>query len=260
MPLTACSSSRPPGTSGPTVSAMRRMWSWRAWNRSWPPLRLLGDVSQIWAVGQVTTDSIACLTVPAILHSPARLFSECVREPSPNPPKREAVLLEVVGLAARLASANEAVLQLHLGARRDISPRLFSQLGRDAGGDAMGDERQGPGLVRMLGELEAEERIPRTVLYNANPADNELFATLAGVFSRTGVDTLVQWGPAWWFNDHEDGMRRQLDVLSESGLLAGFIGMVTDSRSLLSMTSPRAFSPDTLRCHRLRRRQRTDPR
>jgi glucuronate isomerase len=158
-----------------------------------------------------------------------------------DPSEREAVLLEVVALAARLASADEAVVQLHLGARRDVSPRLLAQLGRDAGGDAMGDERQGPGLVRMLGALEAEEALPRTVLYNANPADNELFATLAGVFSRAGVDTLVQWGPAWWFNDHEDGMRRQLDVLSESGLLAGFIGMVTDSRSLLSMTRHELF-------------------
>ena len=159
----------------------------------------------------------------------------------PEAAEHEAVVLEVVALAARLAHADEAVLQLHLGARRDISPRLFEQLGRDSGGDAVGDERQGPGLVRLLGALEADEALPRTLLYNANPADNELFATLAGSFRRSGVDTPVQWGPAWWFNDHEDGMRRQLDVLSAAGLLAGFTGMVTDSRSLLSMTRHELF-------------------
>ena len=109
----------------------------------------------------------------------------CVRKGTvPEPREREALLLEVVALAARLATADEAVVQLHLGARRDVSPRLFARLGPDVGGDAMGDERQGTGLVRLLGALEAEAALPRTVLYNANPADNELFATLAGVFSR----------------------------------------------------------------------------
>jgi glucuronate isomerase len=154
---------------------------------------------------------------------------------------REAVLSEVLALSARLAFEEDAVLQLHLGAARDTSPRVFARLGRDAGGDAVGDERHGPGLVRLLASLEAGNGLPRTVLYNANPTDNELFATVAGAFSRAGIDTLVQWGPAWWFNDHERGMRRQLDVLSESGLLAGYMGMVADSRSLLSMSRHELF-------------------
>ncbi len=159
----------------------------------------------------------------------------------PDPAEREAVLSEVLALAARLAFEDEAVLQLHLGAARDTSPRISARLGRDAGGDAIGDGRQGPGLVRLLGGLEAGGSLPRTVLYNANPADNELFATVAGAFSRAGIDTPVQWGPAWWFNDHERGMRQQLGVLSESGLLAGYMGMVTDSRSLLSMSRHELF-------------------
>src|SRR5581483_4459625 len=80
-----------------------------------------------------------------------------------------------------------------------------------------------------------------SILYNANPADNTLFATIAGAFSRGGVAPLVQWGPPWWFNDHEAGMREQLDVLSRVGRLGGFTGMVTDSRSLLSMTRHELF-------------------
>lgn len=83
--------------------------------------------------------------------------------------------------------------------------------------------------------------LPRTVLYNLNPADNALFATMAGAFSRAGVASLVQWGPPWWFNDHEEGMRRQLDDLSQIGQLRGFIGMLTDSRSILSMTRHELF-------------------
>ena len=105
----------------------------------------------------------------------------------------------------------------------------------------MGDERQAPGLARFLGGLERDGTLPRTILYNVNPADNALFATMAGAFSRPGVASLVQWGPPWWFNDHEQGMRRQLDELSQIGQLAGFVGMLTDSRSILSMTRHELF-------------------
>jgi glucuronate isomerase len=79
------------------------------------------------------------------------------------------------------------------------------------------------------------------VLYNANPAHDLLFATVAGAFSRPGVAPLVQWGPPWWFNDHEAGIRRHLDILSEVGQLAGFMGMLTDSRSVMSMTRHELF-------------------
>ena len=156
-------------------------------------------------------------------------------------PERAVVMLEVVGLAARLAFADDSVLQLHLGPLRDVSPRLLSQVGRDAGADVIGDERQAPGLARFLGGLERDGTLPRTILYNVNPADNALFAAMAGAFSRPGVRSLVQWGPPWWFNDHEHGLRRHLDDLSEIGQLAGFIGMHTDSRSILSMTRHELF-------------------
>jgi glucuronate isomerase len=133
------------------------------------------------------------------------------------------------------------VLQLHLGPLRDLSPRILAQAGRDAGADAMGDAPQAAGLARLLGGLEREGILPRVVLYNLNPRDNALFASVAGSFSRPGVASLVQWGPPWWFNDHEQGLRRQLDDLSQIGRLADFVGMVTDSRSLLSMTRHELF-------------------
>ena len=93
----------------------------------------------------------------------------------------------------------------------------------------------------MTLSFDSTNELPRTVLYNLNPADNALFATMSGAFSRPGVKSLVQWGPPWWFNDHEEGMRRQLDDLSQIGQLAGFIGMLTDSRSILSMTRHEVF-------------------
>ena len=157
------------------------------------------------------------------------------------PQERDAVTLEVLAVASRLAFADESVLQLHLGPLRDVSPRILALVGRDVGADAMDDQHQAPGLARFLGGLERDGALPRTVLYNANPGDNALFATMAGAFSRPGAAPLVQWGPPWWFNDHEGGMRRQLDDLSDKGQLAGFIGMLTDSRSLLSMTRHELF-------------------
>jgi glucuronate isomerase len=158
-----------------------------------------------------------------------------------DPGAQEAVALEVVNLAARLASDDGGVLQLHLGAHRDASPRLFDLLGSDVGGDVVGDARQVPGLAGLLGSLEGAGQLPRTVLYNLNPADNVAFATMAGTFSAAGEVSLVQWGPPWWFNDHEAGVRHQLDDLSQVGQLAGFVGMVADSRSLLSFTRHELF-------------------
>jgi glucuronate isomerase len=155
--------------------------------------------------------------------------------------ERECVLLEVVALAARLAHADDSVLQLHLGPLRNVSPRLLERVGRDVGADVMDDQAQARGLARFLGGLERDRVLPRTIIYNLNPADNLLFATLAGAFSRAGVPSLVQWGPPWWFNDHEDGMRRQLEQLGQVHQLAGFVGMLTDSRSILSMTRHELF-------------------
>jgi glucuronate isomerase len=158
-----------------------------------------------------------------------------------SPVERHSVMLEVLGLAAQFAFADESVLQLHLGPLRDVSPRLLAHVGRDSGADVIGDERQAPGLARFLGGLERDGTLPRTILYNVNPADNALFAAMAGAFSRPGVASIVQWGPPWWFSDHEQGLRRQLDDLSQIGQLAGFIGMHTDSRSILSMTRHELF-------------------
>ena len=153
----------------------------------------------------------------------------------------DAVLLEVAARAAALAHRDDAVLQLHLGPHRNASPRLWDLAGPDVGTDVINDERQGPGLARFLAGLERSGTLPRTIVYNLNPADNALFAAMAGAFGRDGVPGVVQWGPPWWFNDTEMGMRRALDDLSSIGQLGSFVGMLTDSRSILSMTRHELF-------------------
>ncbi len=140
----------------------------------------------------------------------------------------------LVGFVARLNHAAGWVTQLHLGPFRDPNPLLAARLGGDAGCDTIGDARQGPGLVRLLGRLAAEERLGRTILYNINPSDNALFASLPGSFQDGVIPGKIQWGSAWWFLDQERGMREQMNMLSDCGLLSRFVGMVTDSRSFLS--------------------------
>ena len=135
---------------------------------------------------------------------------------------------------ARLNHAKGWALQLHLGPFRDPNPHLAAALGADAGCDTIGDAVQGPGLVRFLGRLARENTLPRTILYNINPADNALFAALPGSFQDGTLPGKIQWGSAWWFMDQERGMREQLNMLSDLGLLSRFVGMVTDSRSFLS--------------------------
>jgi glucuronate isomerase len=124
--------------------------------------------------------------------------------------------------------------QLHLGALRDPNSRMAKKLGADAGCDTIGDFQQGASLVRYLDRLDSIGKLPKTILYNLNPADNHLFASMAGSFQDGVQPGKIQQGAAWWFLDQENGIRAHLDVLSALGLLSRFVGMVTDSRSLLS--------------------------
>ena len=126
------------------------------------------------------------------------------------------------------------VQQYHLGALRNNSTRMRRLLGPDTGFDSIGDFPQAETLARFLDRLDEADRLAKTVLYNLNPRDNELFATMIGNFQDGSVPGKLQYGAAWWFLDQRDGMERQIGALSNLGLLSRFIGMVTDSRSFLS--------------------------
>lgn len=124
--------------------------------------------------------------------------------------------------------------QLHLGALRNNSTRAMRAMGPDTGYDSIGDFPQASGLVRFLDRLDREASLAKTIVYNLNPADNEVFASIIGSFQDGSVPGKIQFGAAWWFLDQLDGMRKQLDALSNLGLLWRFVGMLTDSRSFLS--------------------------
>ncbi len=133
------------------------------------------------------------------------------------------------------------VMQLHLGALRNNNRRLAGRIGADSGFDAIADAPQARALARFLDRLDEGDHLPRTILYNLNPADNELFATLAGCFQDGSVRGKVQYGSAWWFLDQRDGILRQVEALSSMGLLGCFVGMLTDSRSFLSYSRHEYF-------------------
>lgn len=122
--------------------------------------------------------------------------------------------------------------QLHLGALRGNNQKLKRQLGADVGCDSIGDFDQAKNLSKLLGMLNDNNKLTNTILYNLNPAMNEIFATMPGNFNNDKVE--IQWGTAWWFLDQKDGMESQMKTLSNMGLLSKFIGMLTDSRSFLS--------------------------
>jgi len=124
--------------------------------------------------------------------------------------------------------------QFHLGALRNNNSRLFHQLGPDVGFDSMGDFEMARPLAKFLDRLDRDNKLAKTILYNLNPRDNELIATMAGNFMDGSVAGKIQYGSAWWFLDQKDGMEKQMNALSNLGLLSRFVGMLTDSRSFLS--------------------------
>jgi glucuronate isomerase len=126
------------------------------------------------------------------------------------------------------------VQQFHLGAMRNNSTRAMRVLGPDTGYDSIGDFPQGEALVRFFDRLDAEGQLAKTIVYNLNPGDNELLTTIIGSFQDGSVPGKMQFGSAWWFLDQLDGMTQQMNALSNMGLLARFVGMLTDSRSFLS--------------------------
>ncbi len=126
------------------------------------------------------------------------------------------------------------IQQYHLGALRNNNSRMLATLGPDTGWDSIGDFQQGKNLSKFLGKLDNYDRLAKTILYNLNPADNELMATMVGNFNDGSVAGKIQFGAAWWFLDQKDGIVKQMNALSNMSLLSRFVGMLTDSRSFLS--------------------------
>ena len=141
-------------------------------------------------------------------------------------------------LAAEYAKRN-LTIQLHLGPIRNNSPKLFGTFGADAGGDSIGVTTDPFQLGAFLGDMEREDKLPKTILYNLNPADSAMLSTMAVNFASDGAK--VQYGAAWWLLDHIRGISEQIDQLMETGLLSGSVGMLTDSRAFTSFVRHEYF-------------------
>jgi glucuronate isomerase len=148
---------------------------------------------------------------------------------------------EQAGFAAQLMlhfgrwnAAKGWTLQLHLGALRNNNTRRLRQAGPDTGFDSIGDWPQARELSAYLDRLDLENALPKVILYNLNPRDNYVFAAMPGNFQDGVIPGKIQWGSGWWFLDQKEGMKWQLNALSNLGLLSRFVGMVTDSRSFMS--------------------------
>ena len=126
------------------------------------------------------------------------------------------------------------VQQFHLGALRNNNTRMLNQLGPDTGWDSIGTFDQGKALSTFLNGLDTRNKLTKTILYNLNPADNEVLATMVGNFNDGSFPGKIQFGSGWWFLDQKDGIIKQMNALSNMGLLSRFVGMLTDSRSFLS--------------------------
>ena len=150
---------------------------------------------------------------------------------------RSAMLFE----CGRMDAAADWTWQIHYAAMRNNNTRMFQKLGPDTGFDSIGDWPVAQAMARLFDRLDQIDSLPRTILYTLNPRDNEILGTMLGNFQSGPIPGKMQFGSAWWFNDQKDGMTRQIEALSQLGLLSRFVGMLTDSRSFLSYTRHEYF-------------------
>lgn len=178
---------------------------------------------------------VRCYAEPCGEEAATKIFGKVLVGHSIDPPEHESYKSFLMMFFGQLDAEKHWVKQLHLGARRNVSSTALRRLGPDTGFDAIGDEPQGVALAKYLDFMQRENALPRMILYNSNPSDNYIFATVAASFCASdGSSGALQYGPAWWFLDQKDGIVQQLNALSSVGLLSRFVGMTTDSRSFMS--------------------------
>lgn len=163
-----------------------------------------------------------------------KIFDKILRKESISPVENRQFKSAMLIYFAKLDHQKGWTQQFHLGALRDNNSRLLKSLGPDTGFDSIGDFNQAESLSKFLNTLDTSNQLTKTILYNLNPRDNELFAAMIGNFQDGTIQGKMQYGSGWWFLDQKDGMEKQINALSNMGLLSHFVGMLTDSRSFLS--------------------------
>ena len=165
---------------------------------------------------------------------PEQIFKTVLSGTKVSPREIAAFKFHVLTALCKMYHKRGWVQQFHLGAIRNTNQRMLRELGPDTGFDSIGDYSQATSLAQFFNNLDNTDQLAKTILYNVNPSQNEVFATMTGNFNDGSVKGKMQFGSAWWFLDQKDGMEKQINTLSNMGLLSCFIGMLTDSRSFLS--------------------------
>jgi glucuronate isomerase len=183
----------------------------------------LSDHGLNHAYGEFATDTEA-----------AGIFDRARKGQAANPEEQRRFAGNLMLLFGRLDAEKGWTKQLHLGARRNNNTRRFQEIGADVGFDSIGDWPQADALGSYLDRLDREKALPKIVIYNLNPADNYVIATMVGNFQDGAIAGKIQFGSGWWFLDQKEAMQWQMNALSNCGLLSRFLGMLTDSRSFMS--------------------------
>jgi glucuronate isomerase len=187
--------------------------------------------------GARISDHAVDTTLPAIAPSAGRLealFAKRLAGELLTDAELGQYLFGLLAEIGKVYARHDWAMCLHIGAQRNNNRRMMSRLGPDTGYDSISDMTISAGLSALLDSLDANDQLPRTVLFNLNPAMNEVLSTMIGNFQDGSVAGKIQFGPAWWFNDHKEGNLAQLISLGNHGVLGTFVGMVTDSRSFAS--------------------------
>ena len=182
-----------------------------------------------------------CIFQPASQREINALFDRLRSGEGLSAIERDQLTTALLPELARLYSEKGWTMQLHIGALRNNNSAMYDLLGADCGYDAMGDQRYAEPLAQFLNALASSGALPRTILYNVNPRDNEMLASMLACFEDGSAPGKMQLGAAWWFLDQKDGIERQLEAVSQIGSLRRFVGMVADSRSFLSFTRHEYF-------------------
>ncbi|MDY7094845.1 MAG: glucuronate isomerase [Acidobacteriota bacterium] len=182
-----------------------------------------------------------CVFSPASAQEIQGLFGRLRSGESLSSTERDQLTTALLLELGRMYREKGWTMQLHIGAIRNLNRAMFERLGPDCGYDSMGDRLYAEPLARLLDALSSAGNLPRTILYNVNPRDNEMLASMLASFEDGSMAGKMQLGAAWWFLDQKDGMERQLEAISQIGSLRRFVGMVADSRSFLSFTRHEYF-------------------
>ncbi len=178
--------------------------------------------------------------VPSTKKAASVIFDSALRGETVSPVDAEVYRSFMLRFLAGYYYDHGWVMQLHFGAKRNTSTRLYNLLGADAGGDSISSLDNIPALSALLDHLDSVDCLPRTIVYTLNPNDTEICLSTVYSFQRD-IPGKLQIGSAWWFNDNRQGMEHQMNALANNGVLGRFIGMLTDSRSFLSYSRHEYF-------------------